>query len=432
MSEITSINKEDVLAYHAQFPAGKIGSSITKPLATLRDTILAYNPGVGHICEEIMAAREKVYQYTGKGNLVAVVSNGSAVLGYGHIGPWAAKPVMEAKAMFLKRFADIDAFDIEINSSDSEVIIQTIQAIAPTFGAINLEDIKAPECFQIEEQLIATLDIPVMHDDQHATAIVAAAALLNALLIVDKEIAQLQIVCSGAGAAALATARLLITLGANPEHIVICDRKGVIHRDRALLEPLKAPFATNRPLRTLRDAMVGADLFIGLSVGNILMAEDVKKMAKDPIVFALANPIPEIAYATVMEARSDVVFATGRGDYPNQVNNALVFPYLFRGALDVEASTINSAMHQAAVKAIQQLAQEETLPSIVNGSPIHFGKSYLLPKVMDPRLLPRIAAAVAQAAMATGVARKSIANWAGYQKTLLERIAPIERYKESG
>jgi malic enzyme len=332
------VTKEEILAYHAQFPSGKIGTCITKSLSTPRDMNTAYTPGVGTICEEIIASNEKVYQYTGKGNLVAVISNGTSVLGYGNVGPLAAKPIMEAKAMILKHFAGVDAFDIEIDAITPEEVVQVIKALAPTFGGLNLEDIKAPECFQIEETLIAELDIPVMHDDQHATAIVVSAALLNALLVVNKEISQVEIVFNGAGAGAIATAKLLIALGANPAHIVMCDRKGVIRKDKDGLHPTKAPFATDRSLHTLHDAVVGSDVFIGLSCGDLLMAKSVEKMANDPIIFALANPLPEISYRDVMAARSEVLFATGRGDYPNQVNNLLAFPYVFRGALDVRAS----------------------------------------------------------------------------------------------
>lgn len=419
-----TIDQEEVLAYHAQFPAGKIGTAVTKPLTTPRDVNKAYTPGMGAVCEAIAADAQKVYAYTGKGNLVGVVSNGTAVLGYGSLGPLGAKPVMEAKAMILKRFADIDAFDIEVNATVPEEVIQIIKGIAPTFGALNLEDIKAPECFQIEQTLVAALDIPVMHDDQHATAIVVGAALLNALLLVNKSIAQAQIVFSGAGAGAIATAKLLMDLGANPAHIVLCDRQGVIRKDRDGLDPLKAAFATDRPVHTLHDAVTNADVFIGLSSGNILLQESVKKMAPAPIIFGLANPFPEIGYETVMSARQDVIFATGRGDYPNQVNNLLAFPYLFRGALDVRAASINGAMKQAAVHAIAQLAQEE-VPVLMRkyyGGPIQFGKAYILPKALDPRLLPAVSVAVAQAAMHSGVARLSITDWDTHKNSLLQRV----------
>ena len=418
------VNKEEALSYHAQFPAGKIGTCITKSLNTPRDIIAAYTPGVGVVCEEIAALSEKVYQYTGKGNLVGVISNGTAVLGYGAIGPLAAKPVMEAKAMILKHFAGIDAFDIEIDVTAPQDVIQVIKAIAPTFGALNLEDIKAPECFQIEEALITQLNIPVMHDDQHATAIVVSAALLNALLVANKDLKQVQIVFSGAGASATATAKLLIALGAHPDHIIMCDRQGVIRKERKELDAIKAPFSTDRPVHTLHDALVDADVFIGLSSGNILMSESVTKMANDPIIFGLANPLPEISYQAVMAARSDVIFATGRGDYPNQVNNLLVFPYIFRGALDVHASTITGEMQQAAVHAIQKLAHEE-VPVLVRkyyGSTMHFGKEYLLPKPIDPRLLTQVSLAVAQAAIASCVAKKLITDWDAYQLQLLKRI----------
>lgn len=421
----TAVTKEEILAYHAQFPAGKIGTRVSKPFHTPRDLITAYTPGVGTICEAIAASHDRVYQYTGKGNLVGVVSNGTAVLGYGNIGPLAAKPVMEAKAMILKRFAGIDAFDIEIDATTPAAVIEVIKALAPTFGALNLEDIKAPECFAIEEALIAQLDVPVMHDDQHATAIVSTAALLNGLLIVKKELAEAQIVFSGAGAGAIATAKLLITLGANPKHIVMCDRQGVISQDRDILDPIKAPFATNRPLHTLHDAIVDADVFIGLSSGNILTSRSIIAMAKDPIIFGLANPLPEISYRDAMAARPDVIFATGRTDYPNQVNNLIAFPYIFRGALDVRASAINGAMQRAAVQAIQKLAQEEVPASVSNyyGGAMHFGKEYLLPKPMDSRLLPTVSVAVAQAAMQSGVARNPINDWDAYSMELLERVS---------
>lgn len=423
MSKI-NVSKEEILQYHAAFPAGKIGTCVTKPLSTPRDVVMAYTPGVGTVCEEIMAVSEQVYKYTGKSNLVGVISNGTAVLGYGHIGPLAAKPVMEAKAMILKRFAGVDAFDIEIDATTPEDVIKVVKAIAPTFGALNLEDIKAPECFQIEQELIAQLDIPVMHDDQHATAIVASAALLNALLIANKDLAKVRITFSGAGAGAIATAKLLIALGANPSHIIMCDRKGVIRADRAELDPLKAPFATDHSVHTLHDAVVDADVFIGLSSGNVLMPESVSKMANNPIIFGLANPFPEIAYQTVMDVRKDVIFATGRGDYPNQANNLIAFPYIFRGALDVHASTINGAMQQAAVQAIQALAQED-IPVLVRkyyGETMSFGKEYILPKPMDPRLLSTVSTAVAQAAIASGVAKKSISDWDAYRQELVRRV----------
>lgn len=416
--------QEAALAYHAQFPAGKIGTAVTKPLATPEDLIKAYTPGVGAACEAIAADVQKVYAYTGKGNLVGVVSNGTAVLGYGALGPLGAKPVMEAKAMILKRFADIDAFDIEINATDPEAVIAIVKGIAPTFGALNLEDIKAPECFQIEQTLIDALDIPVMHDDQHATAIVASAALLNALLLAHKSLAEVQIVFSGAGASALATAKLLIDLGARPEHIVLCDRQGVVRKDRDGLDPLKAPFATDRSIRTLPDAVIDADVFIGLSSGNVLPEASVRKMAANPIVFGLANPTPEIAYETVLAARKDVIFATGRSDYPNQVNNLLVFPYLFRGALDVRAAAINGTMKQAAVHAIAKLAQEAVPEGVRKhyGGAIQFGKTYLLPKALDPRLLPTVSVAVAQAAIQSGVAQATIHDWELHKHNLLERV----------
>ena len=419
-----AVTKEQILDYHAQFPAGKIGTCVTKSLHTPRDIITAYTPGVGIICEEIAACGDRIYQYTNKGNLVGVLSNGTAVLGYGHMGPLAAKPIMEAKAMILKRFAGVDAFDLEIDATSPEEVIQVIKALAPTFGAINLEDIKAPECFQIEASLIDQLDIPIMHDDQHATAIVVAAALLNGLLIANKDITEVQIVFSGAGASAIATAKLLIALGANPAQIVMCDRQGVIRQDRDTLHPIKAPFATDRPMHTLHDAVIGADVFIGLSSGNILMSQSIERMAKDPIIFGLANPLQEISYRDAMATRPDVIFATGRSDFPNQVNNLIAFPYIFRGALDVGASAINGVMQQAAVQAIQKLAQEEVPVGIRKyyGETIHFGKEYILPKPMDTRLLSTVSIAVARAAMDSGIARNPIHDWNAYAVQLLKRV----------
>lgn len=423
MAKIT-VTKDEVLKYHAKFPAGKIGSCIKKPLHTPRDLITAYTPGMGAVCEAIVEDATQVYQYTGKGNLVGVISNGTAVLGYGAIGPLAAKPVMEAKAMILKHFAGIDAFDIEIDATTPELFISTVKALTPTFGAINLEDIKAPECFQIEEALIHQLNIPVMHDDQHATAVVTSAALLNALLVANKSLPEAQIVFSGAGAGAIATANLLISLGAKPEHLVMCDRKGVIRQDRSGLDSIKAPFATTRSVHTLHDAVVDADVFIGLSTGNILMADSVAKMAPNPIIFALANPLPEITYETVMATRQDVIFATGRGDYPNQVNNLLAFPYIFRGTLDVGAYIINESMKQAAVYAIAGLAKEEVPVWIRKcyGDTLHFGKTYLLPKPMDNRLLMKVSFAVARAAMESGAAKHPILDWDQYASLLRQRV----------
>ena len=420
----TKLNKQAALAYHAQSPAGKLAVQATKPLATQYDLSLAYSPGVAVPCQAIAEHKERVYDYTAKGNLVAVISNGTAVLGLGNLGPEAAKPVMEGKAVLLKKFAGIDAFDIELDATDPAEVVGIIKALAPTFGGINLEDIKAPECFQIEAELKAQLSIPVMHDDQHGTAIIVGAALRNALTLVKKDIQAIQVVVNGAGAGAIACTQLLLALGVEPAHVVMCDSQGVIRRDREVLSPIKAPFATDRSLYTLAEALQGADVFLGLSKGGILKAEDIRSMADWPIVFALANPEPEISYEAAMAARPDVVMATGRSDYPNQVNNVLGFPYIFRGALDVQATTINEAMKLAAVEALAGLAQE-SVPAVVREAyglaSLSFGREYLLPKPLDPRLITRVATAVAQAAMASGVAQKPIQNWEDYQANLLQR-----------
>jgi len=372
-------------------------------------------------CQAIAEDKEKVFRYTAKGNLVAVISNGTAVLGLGNIGPEAAKPVMEGKAILFKKLAGIDSFDIELAENDPAKVIQIVQALAPTFGGINLEDIKAPECFQIEEALQKALKIPVMHDDQHGTAIISGAALLNALAIVEKDISQVQVVVNGAGAGAIACARLYLSLGVPKEHLVMCDSQGVIHKDRTGLNPYKAAFATTRDLHTLEEAIRGADVFLGLSKGNVLTTAMLQSMAAQPIVFALANPDPEIAYDTALAARPDVIIATGRSDYPNQVNNVLGFPYIFRGALDVRATTINEAMKLAAVEAIATLAKapvpEEVIAAYGN-EPLAFGKDYLLPKPMDPRLLPTVSIEVARAAVASDVAQQPITDWDGYRTTL--------------
>lgn len=425
-----NVGKEEILDYHSTYPKGKIGTCVTKPLATLGDVISAYTPGVGVVCEAIHQNPASVYTYTGKGNLLGVISNGTAVLGYGNIGPLAAKPVMEAKAMFFKHMAGINAIDIELNVTSAREVIQVIQALAPTFGALNLEDIKAPECFEIEEALINNLDIPVMHDDQHATAIVVCAALLNALELVGKKLSDVQIVFSGAGASAIASADLLVELGVSIDHIVMCDTSGVITKDRANLWDKKGRFATERKIRTLGDAIQGADVFIGLSVGNVLTLDHIRSMATKPIVFALANPVPEIAYECIMSMSDQVLFATGRGDYPNQINNLLAFPYVFRGAMDVGASRINTAMKKAAVYAIAQLARQEA-PGFLMGyyaERLAFGPNYILPKVLDPRLLTTISPAVARAAIDASVAREVIVDWDRYAKEL-EMIQQKNRSK---
>lgn len=417
----TKISKQAALAYHAQAPAGKLMIHPTKPLTTQHELSLAYSPGVAVPCQAIAEDKQKVYEYTAKGNLVAVISNGTAVLGLGDIGPEAAKPVMEGKAILLKKFAGIDAFDIELATTAPEEVVKVVKALAPTFGGINLEDIKAPACFQIEEALKEQLSIPVMHDDQHGTAIIAGAALHNALALVHKNTKDIQVVVNGAGAGAIACAKLFLLLGVEQAHMVMCDSQGVIHQDRPVLAPAKAPFATDRPLHTLAEAIRGADVFLGLSKGNLLTAEHIRSMANKPIVFALANPDPEISYEAAITARPDVIMATGRSDYPNQINNVLAFPYIFRGALDVRATTINEAMKLAALKALAQLAQAP-IPAVVQSAyssdSLAFGKEYLLPKPVDPRLITTVSTAVAQAAMASGVAKKPIHDWEQYQATL--------------
>ncbi len=421
---MAKITKEDALNYHRMGKPGKIEVIPTKPYSTQTDLSLAYSPGVAEPCLEIEKDPNAAYEYTAKGNLVAVISNGTAVLGLGDIGALAGKPVMEGKGLLFKIFAGIDVFDIEVNEKDPEKFIQTVKAISPTFGGINLEDIKAPECFEIETRLRAELDIPIMHDDQHGTAIISSAGLLNALEIVGKKIEEVQIVVNGAGAAANSCARLYILLGARRENIIMVDSKGVISLDRSNLTPQKKEFATGRKdIITLADAVHGADVFLGLSVADVLTKEMVRTMAKDPIVFALANPNPEISYADAMDSRGDILFATGRSDFPNQINNVLGFPYIFRGALDVRATSINEEMKKAAVLAIAELAKKP-VPDVVNAAynlnKITFGRSYIIPKPLDPRLLTTVAPAVAKAAIASGVARKPITDWEAYNTKLRE------------
>lgn len=416
--------KEDALNYHRMGKPGKIEVIPTKPYSTQTDLSLAYSPGVAEPCLEIEKDPNAAYEYTTKGNLVAVISNGTAVLGLGDIGALAGKPVMEGKGLLFKIFAGIDVFDIEVDEKDPEKFIQTVKAIAPTFGGINLEDIKSPECFEIETRLRAELDIPIMHDDQHGTAIITSAGLLNALEIVGKKIDEVKIVVNGAGAAANSCARLYILLGARRENVIMVDSKGVITADRSNLTPQKKEFATERhDIKTLADAVHGADVFLGLSVANVLTKEMVRTMAKDPIVFALANPNPEISYADAMDSRGDILFATGRSDFPNQINNVLGFPYIFRGALDVRATSINEEMKKAAVLAIAELAKKP-VPDVVNAAynlnKITFGRLYIIPKPLDPRLLTTVAPAVAKAAIASGVARKPITDWEAYNTKLRE------------
>jgi malate dehydrogenase (oxaloacetate-decarboxylating)(NADP+) len=417
--------KQEALDYHSQGRPGKIEVIPTKPYSTQRDLSLAYSPGVAEPCLEIAANKENVYKYTSKANLVAVISNGTAVLGLGNIGPEAAKPVMEGKGLLFKIFADIDVFDIEVDETDVEKFVATVKAISPTFGGINLEDIKAPECFEIERRLKEELSIPIMHDDQHGTAIISAAALLNALQIAGKKIEKVRIVVSGAGASAISCAKLYISLGVKRENIVMTDSTGVIHADRPDLDENKKLFATTRKLNSLQDALKDADVFLGLSKGNIVTTDMVKSMAKHPIIFALANPDPEISYNDALEARPDAIIATGRSDYPNQVNNVLGFPFIFRGALDVRATQINEAMKLAAVHAIADLAKEP-VPEIVNlaynQKNITFGKEYIIPKPLDPRLIATVAPAVARGAMESGVAQHPITNWNAYVEELHKRL----------
>ena len=422
---MAKITKEEALRYHAEGKPGKIEVIPTKPHSTQTDLSLAYSPGVAEPCLEIEKNPLDAYEYTAKGNLVAVISNGTAVLGLGDIGPLAGKPVMEGKGLLFKIFAGIDVFDIEVNEKDPEKFIQTVKAISPTFGGINLEDIKAPECFEIETRLKNELDIPVMHDDQHGTAIISGAGLINALEIAGKKIEDVKIVVNGAGAASISCTRLYVMLGARKENIVMCDSKGVISTSRPDLNAAKREFATDRPIKTLQEAVVGADVFLGLSVANVLTKEMVRSMNADPIVFALANPNPEISYADAMASRDDIIFATGRSDYPNQINNVLGFPYIFRGALDTHAKAINEEMKRAAVYAIADLAKEP-VPDVVNAAyklkRTTFGRDYILPKALDPRLLTRVSCAVAKAALDSGVSRKTITDWEGYANHLREMM----------
>ena len=405
----------DALRYH------------TKPAQTQQDLALAYSPGVAAPARAIAADPADAYRYTGKGNLVAVVSNGSAVLGLGNIGPLAAKPVMEGKSMLFKRFAGIDAFDIEVDETDPEKIIGVVKAIAPTFGGINLEDIKAPECFRIDERLRAELDIPVIHDDQHGTAIIVSAAVINGAKIAGKEVAKLRVVVNGAGAAAIACARMFLTLGIPRGQIVLCDSRGVVTRYREGLTPQKEEFATSRRLASLAEALHGADLFVGVSVADALTPSMVRTMAENPMVLALANPDPEIAYGAAMRSRPDIIFATGRSDYPNQVNNVLGFPFLFRGALDVRAAQINDAMKLAAARALADLARRPVSESVLRAyglERLEFGREYLIPKPLDPRLLCTVSTAVARAAVESGVARQPVDDWDAYAEAL-RRMNPM-------
>ncbi|NMB81556.1 MAG: NADP-dependent malic enzyme, partial [Ignavibacteria bacterium] len=420
-----AFNRDEALKYHSEGRKGKIEVVPTKPCYTARELSLAYTPGVAEPCREIEKNDDDVYKYTAKGNLVAVVSNGTAVLGLGDIGPHAGKPVMEGKGVLFKRFADIDVFDIELKTHDSKEVIRAVQLLEPTFGGINLEDIKAPECFEIEEELIKTMNIPVFHDDQHGTAIISCAALINAAEVAGKKLDKMRLVISGAGASAVACCKMYIAAGVKVENIAMFDTKGHINKKRTDLNKYKAMFAQDVEYKDLTDAMKGADVFVGLSKGNIVSQEMVKGMAKNPIVFAMANPDPEITYENGVAARKDIIMATGRSDYPNQVNNVLGFPFIFRGALDVRASKINEEMKMAATKALAQLAKEKVPEVVINaygGKEFSFGPEYIIPKPFDPRVLWYVAPAVAKAAMDTGVAKNPITDWNKYKEQLQERL----------
>lgn len=425
----TKISKQDALDYHIKGRPGKIEVIPTKETKTQRDLALAYSPGVAEPCNEIAADVENVYKYTAKGNLVAVITNGTAVLGLGNIGPEASKPVMEGKGLLFKIFADIDVFDIELRTDNVESFISAVKALEPTFGGINLEDIKSPECFEIETRLKKEMSIPVMHDDQHGTAIISGAALMNALELAEKRMDKVKLVVNGAGASAISCAKLYISLGIKPENIVMLDRNGVIRKDRKDLDEIKKPFATDRNIATLDEAIKGADVFVGLSKGNVLTQDHIRAMAKNPVVFALANPTPEISYELATSARNDVIMATGRSDYPNQVNNALGFPFIFRGALDVRAREINEAMKLAAVTALADLAKKP-VPEMVNlaynEKNLTFGRDYIIPKLIDPRLITAVSPAVAKAAMESGVARYKITDWDTYTAELEKRLGRNE------
>ena len=424
------ITREQALAYHSDGRPGKLKISPTKPTKTQEDLSLAYSPGVAEPCREIARDADEVFRYTGRGNLVAVVTNGSAVLGLGNIGPLAGKPVMEGKAVLFKRFADIDVFDIEIDSQDVDEMVRTVELLAPTFGGINLEDIRAPECFEIESRLIELLDIPVFHDDQHGTAIISGAALINACQLTDRQIGELKVVVNGAGAAGIACARLYRDLGVPEKSIVLCDSRGVIHADRTEgMNPYKADWAWPNEARTLAEALDGADVFVGLSQAGVVSEEMVLSMAEQPIIFAMANPDPEISPDVVRRVRPDAIMATGRSDYPNQVNNVLGFPFIFRGALDVRARRINEEMKLAAVHALAELAvRGEAVPKVVRDAypndVFDFGPSYIIPKPFDPRILLYVPLAVAQAAIESGVARKKL-DLAAYRHQLEETVAQL-------
>lgn len=422
---MAKITKKDALNYHSEGRRGKIEVVPTKPTSSQRDLSLAYSPGVAEPCLEIEKNTETAYKYTAKGNLVGVISNGTAVLGLGNIGALAGKPVMEGKGVLFKIFADIDVFDIEVEEEDTEKFIQAVKAISPTFGGINLEDIKAPQCFEIESRLKKELNIPVMHDDQHGTAIISSAGLLNALELAEKKIEHVKIIVNGAGASAMACTKLYMALGAKSENIIMLDSKGVINNKRTDINKYKREFITQKNISTLQEAIKDADVFLGLSVADILTPEMIKSMADNPIVFALANPKPEIDYQKAINTRSDVIMATGRSDHPNQINNVLGFPFIFRGALDVRATEINELMKVAAVKAIAKLAKEDVPEEVIqayNVKNLSFGKNYLIPKPLDPRLLITVAPAVAKVAIDSGVAKDSITDWNYYEQELIKRM----------
>ena len=419
------MNNNDInqkaLEYHAAFPAGKLAVKATKPLDNQEDLSLAYTPGVAAPCLEIQKDYHKSYRYTSKGNLVAVITNGTAVLGLGNIGALAGKPVMEGKSVLFKKLSGIDAIDIEVDATDIDEFCRTVKNIAPTFGGINLEDIKAPECFEIEKRLREELHIPLMHDDQHGTAIISAAALLNALEIAGKKMEDVKMVVSGAGAAAIACTKMYVSLGLRKENVVMCDSKGVVRADREDINEYKRAFATTRDLHTLAEAMVGADVFVGFSKGGTVSQDMVRTMAENPVIIAMANPVPEIGYNEAKEARPDAIMATGRSDTPNQVNNVSGFPYIFRGALDTWSSAINEEMKHAAVKALADLAKEDVPEAVLKEyglKELHFGPDYIIPKALDPRLLVKVSTAVAKAAISSGVAHRKITDWDAYAEEL--------------
>ena len=420
--------KKEAIDYHSRNRKGKIEVVSTKDFANQTDLSLAYTPGVAVPCLEIEKDKQKIYEYTAKGNLVAVISNGTAVLGLGNIGPEASKPVMEGKGLLFKAFADIDVFDIEIAENNPKKIIEIIKSLEPTFGGINLEDIKAPECFEIEEKLIELMDIPVFHDDQHGTAIISGGALINALRLANKNIGEVKVVFNGAGASGISCARLFCMLGVKKENILICDSRGVVRADDASLNSQKREFATNRNLRSLSEAMINSDVFVGLSVAGVVSKDMIKSMAANPIVFAMANPDPEISYEDATDARNDIIMATGRSDYPNQVNNVLGFPFIFRGALDVGAKKITEEMKLAASKALAKLTLlpvPDYVAKAYNLEKIEFGKEYIIPKPLDLRVIEFVAPAVAKAAMESGVATKPITDWDEYVLYLRKRVERV-------